>query len=416
MYGKNEIGGHTIVVGAQWGDEGKGKIVDLLSEHHDVVIRYQGGANAGHTLVVDGRKTVLHLIPSGILHPGKLCVLGTGMVIDPLVLHSEIEKLRDAGVQVGPKNLRVSNRAHVILPHHITEDRDRETARGVNAIGTTVRGIGIAYEAKARRDGVRMADFVDEATELSRFLQPFVCDTSVLLDEHQRKGARFLLEGAQGTLIDLDWGTYPYVTSSSCVAGGACSGAGVGPTSIGAVVGVIKAYSTRVGNGPFPTELRGDMEEFLRTRGGEFGATTGRARRCGWLDFVGLQHAARANGFSGLAVTKLDVLSGLEEIAVCVRYELDGQAIKGVPARTEELNRCFPVYVWMPGWREDISTARCMDDLPQAARSYLEQIEEFVGVPVWYVSVGPDREQTIKTPSCPSWETMNEQRKVPTFV
>ena len=421
---------NIVVVGAQWGDEGKGKLVDLLTERTDIVVRYQGGNNAGHTLVVHGVKTVLHLIPSGVLHPGKTCIIGNGVVIDPLVLMGEITKLKERGFLQDDGQLRISDRAHVILPHHKTLEALREAARGKDAIGTTLRGIGPAYESKIARSGIRMADFVDpptfatlleadlaqanrvitayggkpvkakaviaELAEVSRQLATYITDTGVLLDRAARQGRRILFEGAQGTLLDIDHGTYPFVTSSNAGAGGACTGAGVGPTLIDAVVGISKAYTTRVGAGPFPTELDDATGEALRQSGGEFGATTGRPRRCGWLDVVVLRHAVRVNGLTSIALTKLDVLSGLDEIKVCTSYRMGDAILDAVPARHGGLAAVQPLYESLPGWTEDLTGVRSWWDLPDTARAYVRRVEQLAGVPVSLLSVGPGRRQTIE--------------------
>ena len=348
----------VVIVGAQWGDEGKGKVVDLYTEHADVVVRYGGGANAGHTLVVDGQKLVTHLVPSGVLHPGKQNVLGSGMVIDPVTLLEEIADCHARGLLTRPGELVVSDRAHVILGPHKDLDRLRETQAGAGALGTTRRGIGPAYEAKVGRRGV-------------------------------------LFEGAQGTLLDVDHGTYPYVTSSSTIAGGACTGVGVGPTEIDAVVGISKAYCTRVGAGPFPTELTGPEGDRLRESGGEYGATTGRPRRCGWLDIPALRLAVRLNGMTGLALTKLDVLSGVRPLPICVQYRLDGQLVDELPGDADDVVRAEPVYEMHDGWSEDVKGARDLDDLPAGARRYLRRIEDLLGIPLALVSVGPGRAETI---------------------
>jgi len=421
---------NIVVVGAQWGDEGKGKLVDLLTERADIVVRYQGGNNAGHTLVVHGVKTVLHLIPSGVLHPRKTCVIGNGVVIDPEVLVGEIDGLKERGFLPEDEQLRISDRAHVILPHHKVVEGLREDALGAQAIGTTRRGIGPAYEAKVARSGMRMADFVAEEgfedlltadlaitnkviaglggkplkvapivkqlAAVAKRLRTYVTDTGVLLDTAARGHRRILFEGAQGTMLDVDHGTYPFVTSSNAAAGGACTGAGVGPTLIDAVVGISKAYTTRVGAGPFPTELDGPMGEDLRQKGGEFGATTGRPRRCGWLDMVVLRHAVRVNGLTSIALTKLDVLSGLPEIKIATGYRLGDAILDHVPARRGALSAVQPLYESLPGWTEDLTAARSWWDLPETARAYVRRVEQLAGVPVSLVSVGPGREQTIQ--------------------
>jgi adenylosuccinate synthase len=426
---------NVVIVGAQWGDEGKGKLVDLLSEHADVVVRFQGGNNAGHTLVVGGEKTVLHLIPSGILHAGKTCVIGNGVVVDPAVLLGEIEKLQAKGLLAKPQQLRISTNAHVILPWHKEMDKLREAAQGSSAIGTTGRGIGPTYEAKAGRRGVRLRELLDRkrlaarveqlwpevtddlarlaaragvaAPQLDRAqivetyagfgqrLAPYAEDTSVLLDGQVRAGAKLLFEGAQGTLLDIDHGTYPYVTSSNCVASNAATGSGVGPGALHAVLGISKAYTTRVGAGPFPTELSDALGQKLRDLGSEYGATTGRPRRCGWLDAVVLRYAARVNGLSGLAITKLDVLSGFDTLRIATAYTLDGQTLRELPSDLEDFSRVQPVYEELPGWSESLAGRRRVEDLPANARAYLRRVEELVGVPLWCVSVGADRAETM---------------------
>lgn len=422
---------NVVVVGAQWGDEGKGKVVDLLTQHAQVVVRFQGGNNAGHTLVVDGQKTVLHLIPSGILHKGKVCVIGNGVVLDPIVLAREIDALRARGVLSEDGQLRISEAAHVIFPWHQQLDLVRERARGGQAIGTTGRGIGPAYEDKVARRGIRVRDLLrpdrlrrqvaerrqsaqaelaqmgateplpaaeaiaDQFAALGEQLRRYVEDVSIYLNKEVRRGARILFEGAQGTLLDVDHGTYPFVTSSNCVAGNAAVGSGVGPTAIDRVIGITKAYTTRVGAGPFPTELEDATGERLRKVGNEFGSTTGRPRRCGWLDGLVLRFAARVNGLESLAVTKLDVLSGLESISLCVGYELDGQRLTELPTDGEDFGRVKPVYETLPGWPERLEGVRSFDALPDAARRYIAKIEEVAGLPVTCVSVGADRGETI---------------------
>jgi len=426
---------NVVVVGAQWGDEGKGKVVDLLTEHAQVVVRFQGGNNAGHTLVVGGQKTVLHLIPSGILHQGKSCVIGNGVVVDPSVLVVEIDGLRQKGVLKSDAQLLISGSAHVIFPWHKLLDSFREKARGGSAIGTTGRGIGPAYEDKAARHGIRVRDLLypdrlnrkvserlpqalEELRELARAakvavpqletqqivteyaglgerLKPFVGDSSLFLSQQVAKGARILFEGAQGTLLDVDHGTYPFVTSSNCVAGNAAVGSGLGPTVIDKVMGITKAYTTRVGGGPFPTELNNPVGERLRTIGDEFGATTGRPRRCGWLDAVVLRFSARVNGLWGLALTKMDVLSGLEEVQLCVAYELDGQRLEELPVDFEDVEKVKPIYETLPGWSEPLSGVRSFEELPANAKRYIRRIEQVSGVPVVCVSVGAERGETI---------------------
>ncbi len=414
-----------VIVGAQWGDEGKGKIVDLLAARADAVVRYGGGANAGHTLVVGSERVVLHLVPSGALHERPRCLLGPGMVIDPKVLVFELDVMRQRGV-LGEGRVLVSDRAHLVLPHHILVDSLRE--QGPKAIGTTKRGIGPCYQDRAARRGVRMADLADRATcrqqvaesiegwrpviealggqppspvqvadelfELGRELTPFVGDVTEALHEARDAGQRILLEGAQGTMLDLDHGTYPFVTSSSVTAGGACTGTGLAPTHIDRVLGITKAYTTRVGEGPFPTELHGAEGERLRQAGSEFGATTGRPRRCGWLDIPVLRHAARVNGLSELALTKLDVLTGTDPLRICVAYELDGQRLSVPPSIG--LERVQPVYEEMPGWDVDLSGCKRLDELPAPTRRYVKRIEELTGVPATLLSLGAERTQTIQ--------------------
>jgi adenylosuccinate synthase len=419
-----------VAVGAQWGDEGKGKIVDWLALRADLVVRFQGGNNAGHTLVVDGQKSVFHLVPSGVLQPGTVNLIGPGVVVDPRVLLRELDELTAKGVLRDPARVRVSGRAHVIHDWHIALDKARDEARAEGAIGTTGRGIGPAYEDKVARRGIRVADLLDpkalrraidrlareknfeltelyhwpaidpeavfeEYVELGRRLQPYVDHTGRLLDQALRAGKNVLFEGAQGTLLDIDHGTYPYVTSSNCVAGAVCAGAGVGPTRVDGVLGITKAYTTRVGGGPFPTEDTGAGGEWLGTRGVEFGATTGRKRRCGWLDLVVLREAAVVNGFTSLAVNKLDVLSGLGELPIATAYRIDGKLVSEFPMTLEELSRAEPVYETLPGWREEIGGVRRYEDLPGNARRYVERIETLLEVPVDLISIGPGRDETI---------------------
>jgi adenylosuccinate synthase len=417
----------VVVIGAQWGDEGKGKIVDLVAEKADVVVRYAGGPNAGHTLVVGDRKVVLRLIPSGILQRHTLCLMGEGMVVDPSVLQGEVLALEEKGVEARGR-LFVSPRAHVVMPHHLVIDGLREAGAGAAAIGTTKRGIGPAYEDKAGRRGVRVVDLADDtrfaertraqleawapvASALGatlptvaevvektatarRLVTSLMLDTSLRLDEELRRGKRVLLEGAQGTLLDLDHGTYPFVTSSSAIAGGACTGAGIGPSRIGRVLGITKAYATRVGSGPFPTELEDATGETIRTRGGEFGSVTGRPRRTGWLDLPALRYAARVNGVDGWAVTKLDVLSTLSRVHVCTEYRTrDGNVTRDLPA--DGLGDLAPVYRELEGWSTSLEDARSLADLPAAARALLDLVEGETGVPIDLVSVGPRRDATI---------------------
>jgi len=419
-----------VAVGAQWGDEGKGKIVDWLATRADVVARFQGGNNAGHTLVVDGEQTVLHLVPAGVLRPGTLNLIGPGVVVDPRVLLEELDKLVARGILQDPARVRVSGRAHVILDWNIALDKAREETRKESAIGTTGRGIGPTYEDKVARRGIRVADLLDPASlresvdrivreknfeltqvhhwppvdadaiyesacEYGRKLAPYVDHTGRLLRRALEEGKNVLFEGAQGTFLDVDHGTYPYVTSSNCVAGAACTGSGVGPTAIDHVLGISKAYTTRVGGGPFPTEDTGAAGERLRELGSEFGATTGRPRRCGWLDIVMLREAATVNGLTGLVINKLDILSGLAEVPIAVAYTIDGKRTDEFPMTLGELSRAEPVYQAMPGWDGDLSGARLVEDLPAAARRYVERIESLVEVPVEVLSVGPGRDQTI---------------------
>lgn len=427
--------GNVVVVGAQWGDEGKGKVVDLLTEHAEVVVRFQGGNNAGHTLVVGGEKTVLHQIPSGILHAGKSCVVGSGVVIDPSTLVGELEALIQRGVLTTTSQLRISGNAHVIFPWHKLLDSFREKARGAAAIGTTGRGIGPAYEDKVARHGIRIRDLLhperlhrkiserivpalDELRHLATSvklpipqletqqiaaeyggyaakLRPYVGDVSFFLSERIRAGAPVLFEGAQGTLLDVDHGTYPFVTSSNCVAANAAIGTGIGPGLLGRVLGLSKAYTTRVGGGPFPTELTNAVGDRLRKAGDEFGATTGRPRRCGWLDGVVLRYAARVNGLWGIALTKMDVLSGFEELKICTAYELRGERLTELPEDMEDLAEVTPVYETVRGWKETLTGIKRFEELPENAKRYVRRVEELSGVKVICVSVGPDRGQTM---------------------
>jgi adenylosuccinate synthase len=418
---------NVVIVGAQWGDEGKGKVVDLFTSWADVVVRYQGGANAGHTLVVGGVKTVLHLVPSGVLHPGKKCIIGNGVVVDPEALLEEIDLLRSRGLLSDPAQLVVSENAHVILPYHKRIDAGREKQK---AIGTTGRGIGPCYEDKVARRGIRVRDvlkpealrskleerlreanaqiaalggekcelepLLDWALKLGARMRPYVGDASEVLSHEVAKGRAVLFEGAQGTLLDIDHGTYPYVTSSNTVAGNAAVGAGLGPTAIHSVIGITKAYTTRVGNGPLPTELKDAIGEKLRAVGAEFGATTGRPRRCGWLDALVLRYAARVNGLSGLAMTKLDVLTGFEKILVATAYKLpNGKTVGEFPSDPELLEQAQPIYEELPGWKEPLGDQREYQDLPENTRRYIERVEQLVGVETIAVSVGAERAQTI---------------------
>ncbi|MCG8402019.1 MAG: adenylosuccinate synthase [Firmicutes bacterium] len=419
----------VVLIGAQWGDEGKGKVTDFLARQADMVVRYQGGNNAGHTVVVGDQTYKLHLIPSGILYGEKQCLIGNGVVIDPAVLLQELASLKSQGVSTA--NLRISPRAHVIFPYHRSIDMAEETCKGNSKIGTTSRGIGPAYTDKAARVGLRMVDLLDRDelaeklrhtveiknkmlagvygsseridyqqvlsryTEYAERLEKYVADVSVLVNRAIDQGQKVLFEGAQGTLLDLDHGTYPYVTSSHPVAAAACTGAGLGPTKINTVVGVAKAYITRVGEGPFPTELHDKMGEQIRERGREFGTTTGRPRRCGWYDAVIARYAARINGLEYLAVTKLDVLTGLDTIRVCVGYRYKDQIIDQFPVSLKMMAQCQPVYKEFPGWQEDISTVTDFNQLPQNARDYIRHLEDLSGVPAAIVGVGPGRAQTL---------------------
>jgi len=421
---------NIAIIGAQWGDEGKGKVVDLFTQNADIIVRYQGGNNAGHTLVVNGKKTVLHLVPSGALHPNKLCVIGNGVVVDPEILIEEIQALKAEGHLANDTQLRISEQAHVIMPYHKAIDLARERLRGKGKIGTTGRGIGPAYEDKVARVGIRFVDLLEEDTfreKLERNIQEknfylkailkekalhfeaihesygrfrealkgFVTNTGLLLDQEIRAGKRVLFEGAQGTLLDVDHGTYPYVTSSSTITGGACSGSGVGPQNIHQVIGISKAYTTRVGSGPFPTELDGPDGEALRREGAEFGATTGRSRRCGWFDAVGVRHAVRMNGMTGIALTKLDVLTGFKKIPICTAYRYDGTLVHEFPASSKVMQHAEPVYEDLDGWNEPLDHVREFSDLPAAAQRYVQRIEKIIGTEIILVSVGPGREQTI---------------------
>ena len=421
---------NVVIVGAQWGDEGKGKVVDIYTEFADDVVRYQGGNNAGHTLVVGDEKLVLHLIPSGILHAGKRCIIGNGVVLDPEVFIKEINNLKSNGRLQDDGCLLISESLHIIMPYHKRIDIAREARSGAKKIGTTGRGIGPAYEDKAGRRGIRLMDLIDRelfARKLTEFLEeknfllekmlgekPFtfeeifeqycgyaeilkkyVADTSLLLYRDIREGKNILFEGAQGTLLDVDHGTYPYVTSSSTCVGGACTGAGVSPRDIHEVIGISKAYVTRVGSGPFPTELEDADGENLRQVGREFGSTTGRPRRCGWFDAIVAKYAVRVNGLTGVALTKLDVLDGLDTIRICTGYEYDGKVLDELPAKLEIFDRCLPVYEEMPGWKTDISNARTFADLPENARNYVRRLEVLTGCPIVLVSVGARRDQTI---------------------
>jgi adenylosuccinate synthase len=420
---------NVIIVGTQWGDEGKGKIVDLLAETADMVVRFQGGNNAGHTMVVGGEQFICHLIPSGILQ-GKICIIGNGVVVDPAVLLKEIDALSARGIDTGPQNLKICEKAHLIMPYHRQVDRAREKFKGDKKIGTTGRGIGPAYEDKATRRGIRFADLLDpevfgekveiildeknfylknylssetlDAKEIieeyqayAQRLAPHVTNISIVIDDAIKTGRQVLFEGAQGTHLDIDHGTYPFVTSSNTLAGNACCGAGVGPKKIDAVIGIVKAYTTRVGQGPFTAELFDEIGDAIQKKGAEFGATTGRRRRCGWLDTVILRNSVRLNGLTGLAITKLDVLDGLESLKICTGYEYQGEILEHLPASLKVLAKCKPVYETLPGWSENISDVKKLGDFPVNVRNYLDRIAELTQTPIHIISVGADREQTV---------------------
>ncbi|KAB2313632.1 adenylosuccinate synthase [Betaproteobacteria bacterium SCN2] len=420
---------NVVVIGTQWGDEGKGKIVDWLTDRAQGVVRFQGGHNAGHTLVVNGKKTVLHLIPSGILRDNVTCYIGNGVVLAPDALLEEIDMLAKAGVEVAGR-LKISEATPLILPHHVALDKAREIAKGAGKIGTTGRGIGPAYEDKVARRAIRVQDLfhrerfaaklgevldhhnfmlknyfkaepvdfsktLDDAMRMAERIKPLVADVPRALYEANRNGDNLLFEGAQGTLLDIDHGTYPFVTSSNCTAGGASTGTGMGPSSMHYVLGITKAYTTRVGSGPFPTELFDDVGKYLGEKGHEFGATTGRARRCGWFDAAALKRAIQINGISGLCVTKLDVLDGLETLRICVGYKIDGQVSDILPVGAETLANCEPIYEELPGWKDSTVGVKTVDGLPASAQAYLQRMEALCEVPIDIISTGPDREETI---------------------
>jgi adenylosuccinate synthase len=420
---------NVVVIGTQWGDEGKGKIVDWLTDRAQGVVRFQGGHNAGHTLVIGGKKTVLHLIPSGILRSGVRCYIGNGVVCSPFALMEEVEMLEASGVDVASR-LTISEACPLILPHHVALDLAREAAKGAGKIGTTGRGIGPAYEDKVARRAIRMQDLfhrerfasklgevldhhnfmlkhyfkaetvdfhktLDETMALAERIKPMVGDVPRLLYEANRRGENLLFEGAQGTLLDIDHGTYPFVTSSNCTAGGAATGSGVGPSAMHYVLGITKAYTTRVGSGPFPTELFDDVGKGIAERGAEFGATTGRPRRCGWFDAAALKRAIQINGISGLCVTKLDVLDGMETVRIATGYRLGSEVCDILPVGSEMLADCEPVYEDWPGWKDSTEGVKTFEQLPAAAQAYLKRMEELCGVPIDIVSTGPDREETI---------------------
>jgi adenylosuccinate synthase len=416
-----------VILGAQWGDEGKGKIVDLLSENADIVVRYQGGANAGHTVSFDGKTYILHLLPSGIFHQNVTCVIGNGVVIDPIALMDEIEMVKSAGVDIKGR-LLISHNAHLIMPYHKLLDKIYD--QGEDKIGTTGRGIGPAYVDKYARVGIKVVDLldreilcrklrknieakneilekiygatkldvekiIDEYIEFDKKIDEFVTDTALYLNNAIKEKKKILLEGAQGALLDIDHGTYPFVTSSNPTAGGASTGSGIPPTKINGVIGVIKAYTTRVGEGPFPTELKDEIGDYIREKGVEFGATTGRPRRCGWLDLVSLRYSIIINGIDKLALTKIDVLSELDEIKICVSYEINGKKLKSFPTNPEALSKVTPIYETLKGWKKDLSNISSYSELPAEAKEFVEAIELFIGVEISIISIGADRKQTI---------------------
>ena len=420
------------VIGAQWGDEGKGKIVDLLAERFDIVARYQGGHNAGHSVQVGEQSFVLHLLPSGIVHQGKACVLGNGMVIDPKAFFEEADRLMAQGITVTPERVKISSRAHLILPYHRALDHTSEERLGNERVGTTLRGIGPAYEDKVGRRGIRVADALvpdvlrsriernledanrlivayggqpldaeeifDETTKIVERLAPFIADTSHFLNQEAAAGRSILLEGAQATLLDVDHGTYPFVTSSSTIAGGACVGTGLAPHRITGVLGIVRTYTTRVGEGPFPTEMleaEAEMGALIRERGREYGASTGRPRRCGWFDAFATRYAAEINGFTSVALTKLDVLDALDEIKVCTGYQLNGETLATFPAVSQDLREVEPVYATLPGWKTSTLGVTMLGDLPKEAREYVNFLSNQIGVQIGLVSTGPERSQTI---------------------
>jgi adenylosuccinate synthase len=420
------------VIGAQWGDEGKGKIVDLLAERFDVVVRYQGGHNAGHSVQIGAKSFVLHLLPSGIVHQGKTCVLGNGMVIDPKAFFEEADRLMSQGISITPERVKVSSRAHLILPYHRALDHTSEERLGNEKVGTTLRGIGPAYEDKAGRRGIRFADALvpevlrsriernledanriivayggealdvdtifDETSAMVERLAPFISDTSHFLNQAAAAGRTILLEGAQATLLDVDHGTYPFVTSSNTTVGGACVGTGLAPHRITGVLGIVRTYTTRVGEGPFPTEMleaEAEMGQLIRERGREYGASTGRPRRCGWFDAFATRYAAEINGFSSVALTKLDVLDALDEIKVCVGYNLNGKKCDSLPAVSHDLRAVEPIYETLPGWKSSTLGVTDLSELPRAAREYVNFLSNHIGVQIGLISTGPERTQTI---------------------
>jgi adenylosuccinate synthase len=419
----------TLIVGSQWGDEGKGKIVDLLSHDADYVARYQGGANAGHTIVINGRKMILHLIPSGIFTPNAKCIIGNGVVVDPESLLEEIHAIQNLGIEVAGR-LFISSKAHLIMPYHKLIDKAMEAAKIEKSIGTTGRGIGPAYIDKAKRDGIRFCDLIDESyfnqklyeaveaanhylisffgatglipgeviehyKDIRTEILPYIKETTLILNEAIKAGKKIVVEGAQGTLLDVDHGTYPFVTSSNPSAGGACTGLGIPPTSINKIIGIMKAYTTRVGNGPFPTELFDETGDLLRKTGAEFGSTTGRPRRCGWLDLIAAKYTVMVNGITDIALTKLDVLNQLPEIKVCMGYDFHGEILDQFPADIRILNEIKPVYKSVPGWMQDICSIKNINDLPKATHDYFDLIESTTGAKISLVSLSPDRDDTI---------------------
>jgi adenylosuccinate synthase len=419
----------VVIVGTQWGDEGKGKIVDFLTEKADVVARYQGGNNAGHTVVIKNEKYILHLIPSGVLHKGKKCIIGNGVVIDPKALIEEMDGLKKRGINMD-KNLLISKNANVIMPYHVAIDKGSESKKGNKKIGTTGRGIGPSYTDKIARHGIRIMDLMNpevfkeklkanlatvnfllenmykaeplnanaiykQYMKYAERLAPYIADTDLIINKEMETGKKILFEGAQGTLLDIDHGTYPFVTSSNTIAGGACTGLGVGPTKIKKVLGVVKAYTTRVGEGPFPTELKDALGEEIRQKGGEFGATTGRPRRCGWLDMLILRHAARVNGLTGIAITKLDILDGLDKLKICVGYKYNGKRYTEFPKEIEVLNNCVPVYETVDGWKESTLGIKDFNRLPLNAKKYIRTIEKMLGLKVHIISTGQKRDEII---------------------
>jgi adenylosuccinate synthase len=423
---------NVVVVGAQWGDEGKGKIVDFLAKDADIVARYQGGDNAGHTIVVGDEKFIFHLIPSGILYPDKKCVIGNGVVLSPKVLFEEIESLRNRGIYIDD-NLLISDRAHLIMPYHLLIDSYDENKRGSKKLGTTGKGIGPTYMDKASRSGIRVGDLLDFDSFMEKLdlnlpvkarllgesdgwiksirsaiieeykgyaekIRPYVTDTSLVIYDAIKSGKKLVFESAQGTLLDIDIGTYPYCTSSNSIAGGVCSGLGIGPTTIDRVLGIAKAYTTRVGEGPFPTEMPPEMDEKIRQKGQEFGATTGRPRRCGWFDVVAVRYSSRVNGFSSVAVTKLDVLDELDYLSICVEYKYKGKTIANFPSQLSALEEVEPVYERVEGWKTDTSGVKKYNDLPENAKKYVERLSQLLELKVDFIAIGPRRDQIVSVP------------------